>query len=302
MLMITNADAGSTDRDSIDVALGILRAAGEVEVAASRDPDELDQILDEAGDRTIVVAGGDGSLHAVVAALHQKDDLAGRTLALLPLGTGNDFARALGLPLEAEAAAEIIVSGAVWSVDLIVDETGDVVVNSVHAGASVQASRSAARWKSRLSPIGLGVLGYPIGAVLTALHPSVRLTVEADGEIIARASQRLLMVVIGNGTSVGGGAELTPDADPGDGYADVMVSLAAGPFARFAYAWGVRAGSHPFRADVITRRAKEVSVRGKEYSVSADGEISGPREGRTWRVLTSAYKIAAPKPDEGHNV
>ena len=299
--MITNADAGSTDRDSIDLALGILRAHGEVEVAASDNPDELAQVLSEAGDRTIVIAGGDGSLHAVIAALYEKDDLAGRTIALLPLGTGNDFARALGLPLEAEAAARIIVSGASRPVDLLVEDGGDVVVNSVHAGASVQASRSAAKWKSRLSPIGLGILGYPIGAALTALHPSVRLTVEADGEIIARANQRLLMVVIGNGSSVGGGAELTPDADPGDGYADVMVSLAAGPFARFAYAWGVRAGNHPVRADVITRRAKQVSVRGEKYSVSADGEISGPGEARTWRVLPSAYTIVAPRPtdDEG---
>ena len=299
--MITNADAGSTDRDSIDLALGILRAHGEVEVAASDNPDELAQVLSEAGDRTIVIAGGDGSLHAVIAALYEKDDLAGRTIALLPLGTGNDFARALGLPLEAEAAARIIVSGASRPVDLLVEDGGDVVVNSVHAGASVQASRSAAKWKSRLSPIGLGILGYPIGAALTALHPSVRLTVEADGEIIARANQRLLMVVIGNGSSVGGGAELTPDADPGDGYADVMVSLAAGPFARFAYAWGVRAGNHPVRADVITRRAKQVSVRGEKYSVSADGEISGPGEARTWRVLPSAYTIMAPRPtdDEG---
>lgn len=292
--MITNADAGSSDRDSIGIALAVLRASCDVEVAASHDPQELDEILGRAGDRTIVIAGGDGSLHAVIAALHEKDDLAGRTLAILPLGTGNDFARALGLPLEAEAAARVIVSGERRSVDLIVEERGDVVVNSVHAGASVQASRSAAKWKSRLSPIGLGILGYPIGAALTAMHPSVRLNVEVDGEIIARADQRLLMVVIGNGSSVGGGAELTPDADPGDGYADVMVSLAAGPFARFAYAWGVKAGNHPMRTDVVTRRAKEVSVRGEEYSVSADGEISGPYEASTWRVLPSAYNVIAP--------
>ena len=293
--MITNADAGSTDRDSIGIALAVLRAGCEVEVAASHDPGELDQILRQTGDRTIVVAGGDGSLHAVIAALYAKDDLAGRTLGLLPLGTGNDFARALNLPLDPEAAAQVILSGAPRPVDLIVADSGEVVVNSVHAGAGVQASKTAAKWKSRLTPVGLGVLGYPIGAALTAINPpSVQLTVEVDGEVITGPDQRLLMVVIGNGSSVGGGAELTPDADPGDGYADVMVSLAAGPFARFAYAWGVRDRSHPARTDVITRRAKVVSVRGEKFSVSADGEISGPRDARTWQVLPSAYKIVAP--------
>lgn len=294
--MITNADAGGSDRDSIDLALDVLRSGFDVDVAASQDPGELDQILRHAGNRMIVVAGGDGSLHAVIAALHANDDLTGRTIALLPLGTGNDFARALNLPVEdPEAAARVILSGAPRPIDLIVADDGEVVVNSVHAGASVQASKTAATWKSMLAPAGLGIFGYPIGAALTAINPPrVRLTVEADGEVITRPNQRLLMVAIGNGSSVGGGAELTPDADPGDGYADVMVSLAAGPLARFAYAWGVRNSSHPSRTDVITRRAKTISVRGEKFSVSADGEISGPRDARTWKVLPSAYKIVAP--------
>ena len=293
--MITNADAGSTDRDSIGIALAVLRASCEVELAASQDSGELDQILRQSGDRTIVVAGGDGSLHAVIEALHAKDDLAGRTLALLPLGTGNDFARALDLPLDPEGAARVILSGSPRPVDLIIEDSGEIVVNSVHAGASVQASKTAAKWKSRLTPVGLGILGYPIGAALTAIHPPrAHLVVEVDGEIITRPEQRLLMVAIGNGSSVGGGAELTPDADPGDGYADVMVSFATGPFARFSYAWGVRDRSHPARTDVVTRKAKIVSVRGEKFSVSADGEILGPRGARTWQVLPSAYKIVAP--------
>jgi YegS/Rv2252/BmrU family lipid kinase len=293
--MITNADAGSSDRASIDLALEVLRAGFDVEVAASQAPGELDQILRHAGKRMIVVAGGDGSLHAVIEALHAKDDLTGRTIALLPLGTGNDFARALDLPVDPEAAANVILSGAPRPIDLIVADDGEVVVNSVHAGASVQASRTAAKWKSMLAPAGLGIFGYPIGAAMTAINPPrVRLTVEVDGEVITRPDQRLLMVAIGNGSSVGGGAELTPDADPGDGYADVMVSLAAGPLARFAYAWGVKNSSHPSRTDVITRRAKTISVYGEKFSVSADGEISGPRDARTWQVLPSAYKIVVP--------
>jgi diacylglycerol kinase (ATP) len=296
ILMVTNADAGSSDHDSIDAALAILRADCEVEVVASKDPSELDHMLRDTGDRTILVAGGDGSLHAVIASLHAQEDLTGRTLALLPLGTGNDFARALDLPLEPEAAARAIVSGTSRSVDLIVEESGDVVVNSVHVGASTQASITAAKWKSRLAPFGLGILGYPIGAALTAMNPpTVRLAVEVDGEVIARPDRRLLMVVVGNGSSVGGGAELTPDADPGDGYIDVMVSLAAGPTARLAYAWGVRVGNHPARTDVITRRARRVSVSGERFWVSADGEIGGPHDKRTWQVVPSAYKIIVPR-------
>ena len=62
------------------------------------------------------------------------------------------------------------------------------------------------------------------------------------------------MVSVGNGASVGGGTELTPDADPDDGRLDVMVSLATGPLERFGYAWQLYRGNHPERDDVITRR------------------------------------------------
>jgi hypothetical protein len=55
--MITNADAGTSDRDSVGIAVDVLRAGCEVEVAASQDPGELDRILRGAGDRMIVVAG-----------------------------------------------------------------------------------------------------------------------------------------------------------------------------------------------------------------------------------------------------
>lgn len=295
VLLITNANAGSSDRVNLDLALAVLRSGCEVDVAESHDAGDLDQILRHAGDRTIVVAGGDGSLHAVIAALHASGDLARRTIALLPLGTGNDFARALNLPLEPEAAARMILSGAPVPVDLIVADNGQVVVNGVHVGASVQASKTAARWKSLLTPVGLGILGYPIGTALSAINPPrIRLTVEVDGEVITSPHQRLLMVAIGNGSSVGGGAELTPDADPGDGLADVMVSWATGPLARFLYAWGVKNSSHPARTDVITRRGKVISVRGEKFSVSADGEISGPTHALTWKVLPAAYKIMTP--------
>ena len=68
-------------------------------------------------------------------------------IALLPMGTGNDFARAMDIPLDIEEAARVVLEGEVRPVDLIVDDTGQVVVNNVHVGAGAQASRRGARWK-----------------------------------------------------------------------------------------------------------------------------------------------------------
>ena len=241
LLLITNVDAGGGRDEGLEVALGVLREDADVEVARPATPASSTACCTARAAGTIVVAGGDGSLHAVVAALHRRHELAKRTLGLIPLGTGNDFARTLGIPLDPAEAPPALMTGESRPMDLIVDELGGVVVNNVHAGASAQASRRGARWKDRLGPFGFGILGYPIGAAMAAVRPPfVRLRIEADGEVISDMDQHILMVAIGNGTSVGGGTELTPDADPEDGKLDVMVSFATGPLERFGYVWHLR--------------------------------------------------------------
>lgn len=292
--MITNADAGGDD-EAQQTAIAVLREGADVEVAATSNPGELDGVLHRAGSRPIVVAGGDGSLHAVVAALHRRGELTGRTLGLIPLGTGNDFARTLEIPLDPAEAARALLTGKTRSMDLILDEVGGVVVNNVHAGASAQASRYGADAKKQLGKFGIGILGYPIGAAMAAVRPPfVRLRIEADGEVICDMDQHVLMVAVGNGASVGGGTEVTPDADPGDGQLDVMVSFATGPLERFAYAWKLRRGEHDERSDVLTRRAKQVTITGEDFWLSADGEITGPERRRSWRLEPAAYSMITP--------
>ena len=298
LLLITNVDAGGGRDEGLEVALGVLREDADVEVAHTSNPGELDGVLHRAGCRQIVVAGGDGSLHAVVKALYRRHELAKRTLGLIPLGTGNDFARTLGIPLDPGEAAAALMTGESRPMDLILDELGGVVVNSVHAGASAQASRRGARWKDRLGPYGFGILGYPIGAAMAAVRPPfVRLRIEADGEVISDMDQHILMIAVGNGTSVGGGTELTPDADPEDGKLDVMVSFATGPLERLAYVWQLRKAEHEERDDVISIRAHQVTVSGEDFFLAADGEISGPERRRSWHLEQAAYSMVVPRRD-----
>jgi diacylglycerol kinase (ATP) len=302
LLVITNLGAGTADDETLDRALASLFDEVSIEVTATSNPGELDSVLHRAGSRTIVVAGGDGSIHAVVAALHRRNDLKNAVLGLIPLGTGNDFARAMEIPLDTEEAARLLVEGEVRPVDLIVDELGEVVVNQVHVGAGAQASRRGARWKERLGKIGygklnLGRLGYPIGAALAAVRPPyVRLRVEVDGQVIVDVDQPVLMVAVGNGPTVGGGAELTPHADAEDGRVDVMISRSVGAFARFGYAAQLAVGRHHERDDVIYLRGSRVSVSGEEFYCAADGEVSGPERHRTWHVEPAAYSMVLPKP------
>ena len=291
LLLITNAEAGTTDTENVNEALEVLRAAADVEVCATSNPGELDGVLHRRGSRRVVVAGGDGSLHAVVAALHRRQELGDVVLGLIPLGTGNDFARGADIPLEPEKAAHLVLEGEVRPVDLIVDEVGNVVVNNVHIGIGAQASRKAHKWKKRL-----GRLGYPVGALLAAVNPPfVRLRIEVDGEEVADFAHPILMVAVGNGPNVGGGAEITPEASPEDGKMDVMISFAIGPVARVGYALGFRKGEHHEREDVKYLRASTVSISGQDFYCSADGEVYGPERQRTWRVEPGALRMALPR-------
>ena len=305
LLVITNKDAGTADQDTLEVALAVLRDRTSVEVASTSDPGELDGVLQRAGSRRIVVAGGDGSLHAVMSALYRRHELGERIVGLLPLGTGNDFARGVGISLEMEEAARIVIEGEVRPMDLILDEVGEIVVNNVHVGAGAEASRKGHGWKTRLGSIGvgklnLGKLGYPIGAIQSAFnHAELHLRVEVDGHVVNDLDRPVLMVAVGNGAHIGGGTEVTPLADPEDGQVDVMVSRATGPLAKLSYTMKMaREGSHLERPDVDYYRGTTVSVSGEEFYCSADGEIYGPERQRTWHVERGAYRMVLPNADE----
>jgi diacylglycerol kinase (ATP) len=290
LLLITNSDAGSLDEESLERALVVLRAAADVEVVATSDQGELDGVLHRRGGRQVVVAGGDGSLHAVIAALHRRHELAGTVVGLLPLGTGNDFARGVGVPLDPAEAAEVVVAGNLQPVDLIVDTLGEVVVNNVHIGVGALAAYNAHPMKKVL-----GRLGYVLGALKAAVNPPyVRVRMEVDGVVVADFAHPILMAAIGNGSRVGGGARITPHASPEDGKLDVMVSFSTSPWAKVGYAVAYWAGRHHERADVLYLRGERVSVSGQAFYCSADGELLGPERNNTWHIEPGAFRMPLP--------
>jgi len=289
LLLITNAEAGG-DRADLERALAVLRSGGDVEVCHTDAPGELDGVLHRRGGRRVVVAGGDGTLHAVVSALYRRHELADAPLGLLPLGTGNDFARGAGIPLDPEKAARVVLDGRTQEMDLIVDCLGEIVVNNVHIGVGAEANRNAGRWKQRL-----GRAGYLVGAVLAAMDPPfLRLRVEVDDDVVTDLDRRVLQVAIGNGAKVGGGTDLTPDAHPGDGKMDVLVSYAIGLPARVGYAASLRQGRHQERGDVCYVRGSRVTVSGQGFYCDADGELFGPERNRTWHLEPAAFSMALP--------
>ncbi len=134
-----------------------------------------------------------------------------------------------------------------------------------------------------------------IGALLAAVRPPfVRVRIEVDGEEVADFAHPILMASVGNGPNVGGGAEITPRADPEDGKVDVMISFAIGPLSRIGYMLHFRRGEHHRREDVKYLRGSTVSVTGQGFYCSADGEVYGPERQRTWRVEPGALRVVLP--------
>ncbi|MQA87010.1 MAG: lipid kinase [Streptosporangiales bacterium] len=292
MLVITNRQAGGAEDGALEAAAAVLRRDGKVSVVSCRSPQDVDAVLEGYPDEgTLVVAGGDGSLHAVVAALHRRGELARRRLGLIPLGTGNDFARALGLPLDVAAAAHVVRDGQVRELDLLADDAGGVAVNAVHAGAGARAALAAAPWKRWLGPAA-----FPLGGVLAGVTArGWRLRVEADGAVLADGSDRILMVGVANTPSIAGGtAVLAAHAAPDDGLADVVISYATGPLTRLGYALRLRHGQHTDHPDVSAAQATTVTISGEDFPINTDGEVGGPVGRRTWTVLPRAWRVLAP--------
>ena len=290
LLILSSARPGGSEGRALDTACKVLAAAADVDLARTSSPASLQRALDRRSGRVPVVAGGDGSLHLVVQALHDRGELGSTPVGLLPLGTGNDLARAVGVPLEPAAAAAVVNDGHARALDLLLDEAGSVLLNAAHLGVGATASRLSARLKPTFGPVG-----YRLGSLLagtTAEAPRLRVTV--DGTVLADGDRPALMVAVGNGGTIGGGSPLLPAARLDDGVLDVMVSFATSPLARLRFGAALRKGRHVARSDVLIGTGRTVAVQGDAAELNVDGELAGRTSGRTWRLRSAAWRLLAP--------
>lgn len=299
LLVVVNAAAGSVEDGPVEAALDVLRSGADVEVAATASTSDLDDVVAGLDGRWPVVVGGDGSLHAVVGALHRAGRIADAPVGLIACGTGNDLARTLGVPLDPEEGARALLAGVPRRMDLVREQSGLVVVNAVHAGVGASAGSRAEKIKDLV-----GALAYPVGAALAgATETGWSLRVEVDGVVVGSAEHGwaadgdtpLLMMGICNGRSVGGGAPLAPGARPDDGLVDVMVSAATGPAERIAFAAALRDGEHVDRDDVVVVRGREVVVTGEPVDIDADGEVHEDCPAQRWLLDAAAWSVIVPR-------
>ena len=230
------------------------------------------QLLRDALDRgtdAVAVTGGDG-----VIALALQELAGGRVpLAIVPAGTGNDHARAFGIPCDnPEAAADLLLDGQCRTIDLGridgADGTskwfGTVVATGFDALVSDRANRM--RW-----PRGRMRYNLAMVAELSRLR-LLPFRLSFDGgptEDIA-----LTMTAIGNTRSYGGGMLICPHADPTDGLLDVTMISSASRTRLVRLFPTVFTGTHVDLDTVTTRRAATVAVECPGINAYADGDFA----------------------------
>lgn len=274
------ANEGSGQSDPSRCAEQLARFGAEV---WRLDLDELEAALraPQAGFDRVVVAGGDGSV-APVAAVAGR---AGLPLAVLPVGTANDFARRLGIPDDLTDACRLAVRGTVLRPLELGWMNGErPFVNVASAGLPAPAAEHARSWKDRLGP-----LAYAAGALRAGLtaKPLPCLVECGDVELLAGEAWQVTIAASG---AFGAGA-VVEEADPGDGALEV-VAIEAGPRAGLVtLAYRLRRGrvtGHPRAFHLRCENANVQTPSGTRFNV--DGELVTTGEAR-FTAVKDAFRL-----------
>lgn len=165
-----------------------------------------------SGYRKIVAVGGDGTMNEVLNGPEGSDYIFG----IIPSGTGNDFVRTCGVPMDRMQALELILSGAHRTVDLGT-VAGRRFINVAGFGFDVDVSLMAIKLKKRLK----GAWTYYLSLFLTLLTLKFRkASITVDGN---KRELDYLIVALGNGRVFGGGMPIAPQAEIDDGYLDLCI-------------------------------------------------------------------------------
>jgi YegS/Rv2252/BmrU family lipid kinase len=261
----------------------------------SESPRELGGLAREAvdeGAELLVVFGGDGTIHEVVNGIGGVD---GVEVAVVPRGTGWDFARTHGIPKRLEDALRIALEGRAEVFDLgratYVSAEGERTDWFANAGSVGMSGFVAA--KANLITKALGAkTSYllALGAVFSRWK-NVPLDVDVDGE---RRTGLMEDVIVAIGRFQGGGMMVTPDAEPDDGLFDVLLIKDASKPEVMRALPKIYRGKHLPHPKAEVLRGRTVTVESAApLPVQLDGEQPGTTPAR-FEIVPGALRLRVP--------
>jgi diacylglycerol kinase (ATP) len=290
LLVFANRYARVLSRVKQDTPLlEYARTAGlEVEIVRTQNAAHLRQLLKErvvGKQKRVAIAGGDGTIHEAVQVLAHSDVV----LGILPVGTANNFATALRLPMDLPSAFRVIAQGEERAVSLgecagTPPAEGEYFTEAAGVGLFADAlalSRSGGPTKS---------LARTFGAILRLwiTNRPHRLELELDG---VRHTEEAVMVTVANSFRLGYAIPIAPTARLTDAQLDVVI---LGPLTRaemISYFKAIRAQSHSQLPKVRMLQAREVRISARRpLNVHVDDRVRW-RTQVTLRVAPAALRV-----------
>ncbi|PKV86572.1 diacylglycerol kinase [Streptomyces sp. TLI_146] len=259
LLVVIDPVARRIDGESVRIAKDVLCAGAQAKICWPEGVEEFSRALARRGSRRPVVVGDDRALLRTVTLLLRERDVCPPAVAMVPVGTAPllELARSLGVPTGAVAAARAVLDGAPRRLDLLVDDSGGVVLGDLCIPAAPPVARTAVPtvWGTCRSLVRTLVRA----PVPLAVAHRLRVRVEADGVLLSDLDRPVAGVSVGSG----------------DGVAHVVVSPGLG-------VPGVRA------------RARTVTVSGDGFRYRAGEVVGGPVRTRTWTAGTWTLTLPPP--------
>jgi diacylglycerol kinase (ATP) len=298
-LLIYNPAAGPRAelRRDLDRVVDYLAERGwHVTMRATRKPGdatELARAAVAARCRAVLVAGGDGTIHEAVNGLVGSDT----ALGVLPAGTGNVWAKEIGLPTmtltqpdRLLTAARLLVDGHVRWID--VGRAGERYF-LICAGVGIDSTVAAKVEPRTRTKKQLGALVYLSAGLQVASHFSgVPSTVVIDGRTIRT---RIVLILVSNIQLYGGLVKMTPEARLDDGMLDIRIFKGMGPAWVFRHVAGVFTNRHLQDPMVTHYQGQRVTIYTREpYPLQLDGEPVG-RTPVSVEVLPRALRVLVPE-------
>jgi diacylglycerol kinase (ATP) len=253
---------------------------------------ELAKSAAKKGYEIVVSVGGDGTIHEIVNGLHEAGATTDVVVGIVNTGTGADYIRTLGVPRRYKEACKCLLSRGRRTVDLgVVEYTKGgqrkkrLFVNFAGIGFDAEVVKATTEKFKALGDMPSYLMGL-FSTLMSYENRDVSITI--DGE---HGERRICTIMLNNGRYAGGGMMPAPNADPGDGFFDLVIIDDITKPDLIMSIPRIYRGTHLTHPKVTLMRAREVEITPTLTSaVQADGELLGEAPAR-FTVLPAALTV-----------
>jgi diacylglycerol kinase (ATP) len=276
--------------------------------APDRSPTQIAQQAVEEGYEMVIVGGGDGTVSEVAKGLIH----ASIPLGIIPIGTYNNIARSLDLPMELAAACQVLAQGRVRAID--VGQANNKHYFFEVAGVGLDAALfpfgeaiKGGRWERVLQAAQLAMAYKPQHIRIVLDRPILQAKTQSNRRslfhrsMLARTRHRrelrfsVMLVVIANGPYYGAGFTVAPDACMDDGLLTVSVFRGFSKWQLLRHFWAISKGQYHYSPKIETYHVAELWITAPyaELPVHIDGHQIGELPA-TFKVIQQALKVLVP--------